>query len=76
MAKYQDKNELIINSDGQEKRARSVIYTNSDTELSLDDKVISGVSVDLTPPSSADNIIAVEKIKSIDNSETLVKIWV
>lgn len=76
ICKWQDKISLVINSNGQEQKAQSVIYTNVDLILDLDDKIILGDNQSNDPPPSANNIIAIEQLKGVDNSEILVKLWV
>jgi hypothetical protein len=76
LGRWQDKAELIIGADGQEVKARSIVYLSGNIAINTDDKILIGTSVSATPTTTANNVLMVEKMKSIDNVDLITKVYV
>jgi len=76
LGRWQDKTELIIDADGQEVKARSIVYFVGNIAINTDDKILIGVSTNSTPTATANNVLAVEKMKSLDNVDLITKVYV
>lgn len=74
--RFQSKNELMLNKEGQQVKTQSVIYIGDNTAVGIDDMIYLGESNSSTPHTDASNVISVQSVQSLDNQEQIKKVWI
>lgn len=70
-ARYQEKDEVIVDSTGRDVVSSTQIFT--ETELKVGDYVVLGISADLTPTDDARQLVRVNQLRFVTNNADVYK---